>query len=47
MILDNLKRSERYPFSFILFYSLFYMGLAVFGVFMPVYLEGWAMTIRI
>jgi len=40
MILDNLKRSERYPFSFILFYSLFYMGLAVFGVFMPVYLEG-------
>ncbi|HOM01691.1 MAG TPA: MFS transporter [Acetivibrio sp.] len=40
MILDSLKHSEKYPFSLILFYSLLYMAFAVFGVFMPVYLEG-------
>lgn len=37
--MDNLKHSEKYPYSFILFYSLLYMGFAVFSVFMPVYLD--------
>lgn len=39
IILDNTTNEERYPYFFIVFYSLIFMSLAVFGIFMPIYLN--------
>lgn len=35
----NYKKSDNYPYCFIIYYALNFMATAVFGVFMPIYLN--------
>ncbi|HPC99834.1 MAG TPA: MFS transporter, partial [Acetivibrio sp.] len=37
--MNSFKSLRTYPFYFIVFYLLMFMGFAVYSVFMPVYLD--------